>query len=176
MRDASCGTARRSSAPPFRVTGATSRISGSGPRCWTAASKTICVTRSNCATYRDVRFDRARAASLAAQAGRGDDFLDKRASELSGGEAQITALIRVLQLAPEVLLLDEPTASLDPESSRAIEALVHAWFAADPGRHASMWVSHDPAQAARMSARHLTMRAGVLDESAVTPAHQELDQ
>jgi putative ABC transport system ATP-binding protein len=37
-------------------------------------------------------------------------------------------------------------------------------------------VSHDPAQAARMSARHLTMRAGVLDESVVTPAHQELGQ
>jgi putative ABC transport system ATP-binding protein len=127
-------------------------------------------------TYRDVRFDRMRAANLAAQAGRGDDFLDKRASELSGGEAQITALIRVLQLAPEVLLLDEPTASLDPESSRAIEALVHAWFDADPGGHASMWVSHDPAQAARMSERHLTMRAGVLDESAVTPAPQEFDQ
>ncbi|WGS48223.1 ATP-binding cassette domain-containing protein [Paraburkholderia sp. D15] len=114
--------------------------------------------------YRDVRFDRERAARLAVQAGRGADFLDKRASELSGGEAQITALIRVLQLAPEVLLLDEPTASLDPESSHAIEGLVRAWFDAEPGRHASMWVSHDPAQAARMSERRLTMRAGVLDE------------
>ncbi|WP_244146560.1 ATP-binding cassette domain-containing protein [Paraburkholderia sp. BCC1876] len=115
--------------------------------------------------YRDVRFDRARAASLAVQAGRGADFLDKRASELSGGEAQIAALIRVLQLAPEVLLLDEPTASLDPESSHAIEGLVRAWFDAEPGRHASIWVSHDPAQAARMSERHLTMRAGVLDDT-----------
>ncbi|SIT45933.1 ABC transporter related [Paraburkholderia ribeironis] len=127
--------------------------------------------------YRDVRFDRVRAASLAAEAGRGDDFLDKRASELSGGEAQIAALIRVLQLAPDVLLLDEPTASLDPQSSRAIEALVHAWFDADPGRRASIWVSHDPAQAARMSKRHLTMRAGVLDETtAAAPARQELGQ
>jgi putative ABC transport system ATP-binding protein len=132
--------------------------------------------------YRDVHFDRARAASLAAQAGRGDDFLDKSASELSGGEAQITALIRVLQLAPEVLLLDEPTASLDPESSRAIEALVHAWFETEPARHASIWVSHDPAQAARMSARHLGMRAGVLDETArreLPPArrdHEEFGQ
>jgi putative ABC transport system ATP-binding protein len=125
-------------------------------------------------TYRDVRFDRARAASLAAQAGRADGFLDQSASELSGGEAQITALIRVLQLAPEVLLLDEPTASLDPESSQAIEALVRAWFDADPGRHASVWVSHDPAQAARMSERHLTMRAGTLDETAApTLTHQE---
>ncbi|NML31319.1 ABC transporter ATP-binding protein [Paraburkholderia antibiotica] len=114
--------------------------------------------------YSDVRFDRERAAALAAQAGRGDDFLGKRASELSGGEAQIAALIRVLQLAPEVLLLDEPTASLDPASSRAIEALVQAWFDAAPGHHASMWVSHDLEQAARMSERHLTMRAGVLEQ------------
>lgn len=116
--------------------------------------------------YRDVRFDRDHAASLVAQAGRGSDFLDKRASELSGGEAQITALIRVLQLAPPVLLLDEPTASLDPESSHAIEALVRAWFDAARGARASIWVSHDPAQAARMSERHLTMRAGTLDEPA----------
>ena len=115
--------------------------------------------------YRDVRFDRARAAGLAVQAGRGEDFLGKRASELSGGEAQIAALIRVLQLAPEVLLLDEPTASLDPASSRAIEALVEAWFDAAPGAHASMWVSHDLEQAARMSERHLTMHAGVLTEA-----------
>jgi putative ABC transport system ATP-binding protein len=115
--------------------------------------------------YRDLRFDRARAASLAAQAGRGADFLDKRASELSGGEAQIAALIRVLQLAPEVLLLDEPTASLDPESSHAIEGLVDAWFRDGAAAHASMWVSHDPAQAKRMSERHLIMRAGVLSEA-----------
>ena len=118
--------------------------------------------------YRDVRFDRARAASLAAQAGRGEGFLDKRASELSGGEAQIAALIRVLQLAPEVLLLDEPTASLDPESSHAIEGLIEAWFNASGQAHASVWVSHDPAQAKRMSERHLTMRAGVLNETAVS--------
>ncbi len=117
--------------------------------------------------YRDVPFDRERAASFAIKAGRGRDFLDKQASELSGGEAQITALIRVLQLEPEVLLLDEPTASLDPESSHAIEELVRAWFAAGDGQRASVWVSHDPAQAERMSRRHLTMHAGVLTEHAM---------
>jgi len=123
--------------------------------------------------YRDVRFDRDHAASLVAQAGRASDFLEKRASELSGGEAQITALIRVLQLAPPVLLLDEPTASLDPESSHAIEGLVRAWFDAARGTRASVWVSHDPAQAARMSERHLTMRAGTLDETALASPHRE---
>jgi putative ABC transport system ATP-binding protein len=126
--------------------------------------------------YRDVRFDRARAASLATQAGRGDDFLDKRASDLSGGEAQIAALIRVLQLAPEVLLLDEPTASLDPESSHAIEGLVQAWFADNRQPRASVWVSHDPAQAKRMSERHLTMRGGVLDEPTQAPTTRDANE
>ncbi|HTI18626.1 MAG TPA: ATP-binding cassette domain-containing protein [Trinickia sp.] len=116
--------------------------------------------------YHGLRFDRTRAARLAERAGRAHDFLDKRASELSGGEAQIAALIRVLQLDPEVLLLDEPTASLDPESARAIEALVADWFEACPDKRASIWVSHDPAQAARVSNRQLTMRAGHLGETA----------
>jgi putative ABC transport system ATP-binding protein len=113
--------------------------------------------------YRDVRFDRDHAAALASQAGRASDFLERYASDLSGGEAQIAALIRVLQLAPDVLLLDEPTASLDPESALAIEGLVRAWFDAAPQTRAWLWVSHDPAQAARVNNRHLTMRAGVLD-------------
>jgi putative ABC transport system ATP-binding protein len=112
--------------------------------------------------YRDVAFDRQRAAQLVRTAGRGDGFLDKRASDLSGGEAQVTALIRVLQLEPEVLLLDEPTASLDPEAVRAIEALVDDWFAADRSSRACVWVTHDPAQAARVGQRQLTMRSGCL--------------
>lgn len=112
--------------------------------------------------YSDARFDRGRAAQLVSAAGKSEDFLRKRASELSGGEAQVTALIRVLQLEPEVLLLDEPTASLDPQSTRAIEALVASWFEADRTARASIWVSHDPAQAERVGTRRLTMRAGHL--------------
>jgi len=117
------------------------------------------------ATYRDARFDRHAAARLAQAAGRGADFLDKFASDLSAGEAQIAAFVRVLQLAPDVLLLDEPTASLDPASARAIEALVSAWFDDAGSARACIWVSHDPEQARRVAARHLTMTAGVLAEA-----------
>ncbi|ALK30802.1 ABC transporter ATP-binding protein [Burkholderia plantarii] len=124
------------------------------------------------AVYRDLRFDHERAVELARQAGRADGFLDQEASELSGGEAQIAALLRVLLLDPEVLLLDEPTSALDPESARAIEALVQAWFAAAPEARAFLWVSHDPAQAARIATRRVTMHAGVLGE---TDAEAEAD-
>jgi putative ABC transport system ATP-binding protein len=112
--------------------------------------------------YRDATFDRDRAARLARAAGRSEDFLDKRASDLSGGEAQVTALIRVLQLEPEVLLLDEPTASLDPQAVLAIETLVTDWFETDRSARASIWVSHDPAQAERVGQRRLAMCAGHL--------------
>ncbi|CAN7373565.1 ATP-binding cassette domain-containing protein [Caballeronia sp. LjRoot34] len=112
--------------------------------------------------YRDVRFDRERVIKLTRRAGREANFLDKRASELSGGEAQVAALIRVLQVDPDVLLLDEPTASLDPASALEIEALVGAWFDDRPGERASIWVSHDPAQAQRVGERQLVMTAGTL--------------
>jgi putative ABC transport system ATP-binding protein len=129
--------------------------------------------------YRGVRFDRAQAEALAAHAGRRADFLDRQASELSGGEAQIVALIRVLQLQPQALLLDEPTASLDPESALAGEALIRAWIDGGTAPRAWVWVSHDATQAARVGVRQLTMRDGVLSETppatATVPATAQAD-
>jgi len=55
------------------------------------------------------------------------DFLQRPISAISGDEAQIVAFLRALQLSPKVLLLDEPTASLDAGTAQSLEALITVW-------------------------------------------------
>jgi len=114
--------------------------------------------------YRDRSFDRERVAELLGALGQEPSFLGKQKGDLSGGERQVTALVRLLQLAPEVLLLDEPTAALDPESTALAEELIVRWVEA--GERAAVWVTHDPAQADRVATRRMRLARGRLTPAA----------
>jgi putative ABC transport system ATP-binding protein len=109
------------------------------------------------------RFDRERAVELLDNLGRPASFLANSSRDLSGGEAQIVALLRAVQLDPAILLLDEPTASLDNGTARDVEGLIDLWFAAGHRGRSLVWVSHDAGQADRVASRRLSMRAGRLE-------------
>jgi ABC-type multidrug transport system fused ATPase/permease subunit len=90
------------------------------------------------------------AAVLAALESTGLDgsFLEREARRLSGGEAARVAVARALARDPAALLLDEPTAALDPLAAAAVERLI-AGLAS--GGRAVLVVTHDRAQAARIA-------------------------
>ena len=111
-------------------------------------------------SHRGKRFDRSRVVSILETLKRDKTFLEKSSRDLSGGEAQIVALIRSLQLDPTILLLDEPTASLDSATAEAAENLLDRWQREKPRERGFIWVSHDLEQAERMSTRRLRMHLG----------------
>lgn len=72
----------------------------------------------------------------------------QQARSLSGGEQQRLAIARALATNPEVLLLDEPTANLDPQATSQIESLIHQ---ASKQSIKIILVTHDLAQAQRVA-------------------------
>jgi tungstate transport system ATP-binding protein len=84
------------------------------------------------------------------------------ARKLSGGEQQRLALARALAKDPQILLLDEPTASLDPAATKAIEDVVRAVAA----RGIKVVMStHDLAEAKRLAGEIVLMHRGRVIES-----------
>jgi tungstate transport system ATP-binding protein len=86
---------------------------------------------------------------------------DRPARVLSGGEQQRLALARAWALHPEVLFLDEPTASLDPSATREIESVIRAFDAA--GTKIVM-ATHNLGQARRLGDEVLFVHQGRLVE------------
>ncbi len=88
-----------------------------------------------------VRFDEEWVCRILRGVGRDVDFLNKTSDSLSGGERQIVALLRALQLKPEVLLLDEPIASLDDVAGDQLAAVIKQALAeSDLG--GVIWTAH----------------------------------
>jgi tungstate transport system ATP-binding protein len=110
-----------------------------------------------------------RAAALLDRVGL-SDLGQRPARRLSGGEQQRLALARALARDPELLLLDEPTANLDPAATRSVEDII--LMAAQSGIKIVM-ASHDLGQVRRLAGDVVFMVRGALCERA--PAADFLD-
>jgi ABC-type iron transport system FetAB ATPase subunit len=95
-----------------------------------------------------------------AEVGLNEAILEQPVARLSSGEKQRLALLRLLANQPRVLLLDEPTANLDPENTRRVEAVIAAYR--ESRGAAVIWISHDREQAARVCDRHYAVVDGAL--------------
>jgi len=116
----------------------------------------------------DVKPTAVRTAELLERVGL-SDLAMRPARRLSGGEQQRLALARALARDPELLLLDEPTASLDPAATRSVEEIVRN--AAQSGIKIVM-ASHDLGQVRRLAGDVVFMVRGNVREQ--TPAEDFL--
>ncbi|MHC4225178.1 MAG: phosphate ABC transporter ATP-binding protein [Planctomycetota bacterium] len=89
-----------------------------------------------------------------------EDRLDESALKLSVGQQQRLCLARALALEPEILLLDEPTASVDFRTTERIEKLLMRL----KDRYAILAVSHSLGQTSRIADRALILRDGRITE------------
>ncbi len=87
-------------------------------------------------------------------------ILKREVSGLSTGERQRLALVRALARRPWALLLDEPTASLDPKNTQRVEALIAAYRKAHDVP--VLWVTHDAGQGRRVGDRCVRLVRGRL--------------
>jgi ABC-type methionine transport system ATPase subunit len=86
-------------------------------------------------------------------------YESRDANTLSGGETQRIALARALVLQPELLLLDEPTANLDPRSASSIDNLLQSLAGS---RTAVILATHNMQQCSKLADRVAVLQAGKL--------------
>lgn len=102
--------------------------------------------------------------ALAKDAGIPQKLLDADAGRLSGGEKQRVCIARALSTQPELLLLDEPTSSLDSISAQKIEKML---LGLQRDHDLTMvWVTHEKEQADRIGGRRMILKDGMLEEHA----------
>jgi len=100
--------------------------------------------------------------TLSRDVGIPEDLLDADAGQLSIGEKQRVCIARALANQPEILLLDEPTSSLDALSAERIEKLL---LGLQKKRDLTiLWVTHEKEQVERIGGRRLILRDGRLED------------
>jgi ABC-type methionine transport system ATPase subunit len=100
--------------------------------------------------------------TLSRDAGIPEDLLDADAGQLSIGEKQRVCIARALANQPEILLLDEPTSSLDAFSAQRIEKLL---LVLQKERALTiLWVTHEKEQVERIGGRRLILMDGRLED------------
>ena len=90
------------------------------------------------------------------------DLANKRASDLSGGQAARVAIARALVFRPQVLILDEPTAALDVEATAQVSAVLRERLAG--AGITTLLVSHDIAEVLSLASRMIVMGEGRIVE------------
>jgi ABC-2 type transport system ATP-binding protein len=95
------------------------------------------------------------------------EFLDKPTGKLSSGQKTRASLAKALVNEPEVLLLDEPTASLDPDTADWVRTYL-ARYRAERGA-TILLASHNMAEVERLCDRVIMMRRGVIVDHATPP-------
>ena len=91
------------------------------------------------------------------------DYKNRNARTLSGGEAQRVAIARAIAVEPEVLLLDEPTANLDPVSTSRIEGLIRDII--ERYDTTIIMATHDMAQGQRLTDRIVVLINGEIHQT-----------
>jgi putative ABC transport system ATP-binding protein len=122
--------------------------------------------RDNLREAAPARDDDDALAELLERAGLQRAFLERDAGELSGGEAQRVCLARALATRPRVLLMDEPTSSLDGEAAAVLERLARELV--DDGTPV-VWVTHSQEQMRRLADHVLLIAVGHVDRSGSAP-------
>jgi tungstate transport system ATP-binding protein len=87
------------------------------------------------------------------------DLADRAARTLSVGQQQRVAMAQALAMEPALLLLDEPTASLDPHAKREVEALMEDFARSHP-QAAMVFASHNLGQVKRLAQRVIYLEGG----------------
>jgi len=87
------------------------------------------------------------------------ELAQRNAHQLSGGQQQRVAMARAWALSPQVLLLDEPTASLDPHAKREVEALIEE-FTCHSEAMTLVFASHNLGQVKRLASRVIYLEQG----------------